>query len=806
MPTRFLPRRPLRKRLAPRTPKVQKTSGNECYHNPPSSYHEGDQYVSAHDRNCAFSRYNLTKCTKDNCEPSDVLGKCSTACHACGPACSRLGCRKGMQSSGRGSPLRRRRMLRKRCPGPQQDYGPDEGQFAMTPVQSNSSHYSPASGMLEPPAEPQGILSIKNVSEIHITSIRSVSDDDSPIETHSHHTIEYEESFNDDEDFDNEEDENENWMDENNNNIGYNDNEVFVNNNVFEDPDNQMHDDGGFNQEFNNDFNDDYNQQQGNEGEEEESSECECDPECENSCNPNYDPPLHTSSPPPGGSVAEMGTQYDNFDDEDDCGKCDASCQNSCNIDFYQSKQSVGNSPIESPPRSMHSAGTSMGGQSTPPCDDYSCLEAPSLKFSRSQAPSVNSTGSKLQFAEPVLIEQATEVFDTSDQLAERVGPDGLPRYQYVIETQTDIYSNLDAQSARSMGSTGFHETQAQPQMNPAPGPFHEDQSDYLQRKTPPQVQFQDDNQSRTSTQSLYRENKASTLRSIVGADRRSEAEAFDSQSTSIVKSLTSTHKLLSQPMSSSSLLESLDQDVQKELFEEIPLPPPDPYTEYEQDMLDQLGEEEGEGEDQFEYSNFKMDYDGNELDEQFEPIGAEEEVYDEDFEDQPDPDIDQFPNRSSQIVGTPRMQSVGSVGSAASLPGQPPSTRISSPSTDVQHTVNDAGIQCEGIGPPPVNMRDVMIQDETVDEGPCYCMDPENDPALRFSKGTSPIPVGSNCICHIKIGPGSPKKNTKMKSKFRTAPSRHKPIWRHGMRDEPRLMGRGSNLHRLGKYNPNSE
>ncbi len=167
------PRNRLRPRLFRRRKQVA-VRGNECYANPPASYYEGDQYVSAHDRTCPYSRYNLSKCTKTNCDPSEMLGRCSTACHACGPRCSE-------HCNHVRSPRRRRRI--KKCPGPPgyleapvQQYPQPEPQ-PVAPQADRACQYSPLTGMCEPPFVPA--LSIKDTSEMNI-STRSCEDYNCP--------------------------------------------------------------------------------------------------------------------------------------------------------------------------------------------------------------------------------------------------------------------------------------------------------------------------------------------------------------------------------------------------------------------------------------------------------------------------------------------------------------------------------------------------------------------------------------------------------------------------------------------------
>ncbi|XP_075263870.1 uncharacterized protein LOC142355672 isoform X2 [Convolutriloba macropyga] len=154
--------------------------------------------------------------------------------------------------------------------------------------------------------------------------------------------------------------------------------------------------------------------------------------------------------------------------------------------------------------------------------------------------------------------------------------------------------------------------------------------------------------------------------------------------------------------------------------------------------------------------------------------------------------------------------------------------------------------------------MRDVMVQGECVQTGFCYCSDPNDYGVMLISKGTSPMaaapqslglpnnpttptdpvftkstgsqyapqtPLSSQppnlsnscasgapfvkngaqqCLWHIKITPGSPKRN-KYKSKFKWGPAmvrNTKPAWRSGMRDNPR--GQRHDLYNISaKHTP---
>ena len=304
---RPLSRRPIRKRRS-----LKPVSGNECYANPPPSYFAGDHLVSAHDRTCQYSPYNLSRCTKTNCSPSPYLGKCATTCLACGPNCQRGGCHRSPRSSPIRRPLRRRK-LRKRCPGPK------------SATTHESQYYSPASGMSEPPAAAQGILSIKNVSEISITSFKSDSNDGSGCGDQGQ-DLQFEEYS---------EDQGEEECEE----VPGQVEEVFD----FQVP-----------QGYNN---------PALEGDQfEEEFECSmCDASCQNSCNQNYIPPVT--------KVDVATSMLSGADDDDE--KCDASCQNSCNSErFKQPVLCTATSPISSPHNSRQSIGTSMEVSF---CNDKTC-------------------------------------------------------------------------------------------------------------------------------------------------------------------------------------------------------------------------------------------------------------------------------------------------------------------------------------------------------------------------------------------------------------------------------------------------
>ena len=110
-PDPFSPRSPSgspKRRRFKRSPRRHRSK--ECYANPSPRYYSGDAHVSAHDRTCPYSRYNLSRCTKDNCSPSEFLKRCATTCHSCGPSCKNKCCYPYLS--------RRRKTTSRGCPGP----------------------------------------------------------------------------------------------------------------------------------------------------------------------------------------------------------------------------------------------------------------------------------------------------------------------------------------------------------------------------------------------------------------------------------------------------------------------------------------------------------------------------------------------------------------------------------------------------------------------------------------------------------------------------------------------------------------